>query len=129
MPAFVNTLTPVFREFAVNLNNHELKDVSYKLPTYTKYRIVISRLYYSLFHKALDSFPVIRTDGQGKKHSRILDALLASPDPQHRNIYTVLDSLKDLREWADYDHDDSKFATYPNSDIGYYIYRICDLTK
>ena len=81
MPAFVNTLTPVFREFAVNLNNHELKDVSYKLPTYTKYRIVISRLYYSLFHKALDSFPVIRTDGQGEKTQQNIRCIIGKSRP------------------------------------------------
>lgn len=129
MAAFTNVLTPVFKDFAINLNSHDLKDTSYKLPTYTKYRIVISRLYYSLFHKALENFPSIRNDKEGKKHSRTLDALFSSADPNHKTMHTLLSELKDLREWADYDHDDSQFTkAFPNPNIGYYIYRVNSCT-
>jgi len=124
MPVHTNTLTDVFKDFATCINATELKCGEYSLGTYAKARIVLSRLYYACFHKGLEDFPRLRNSPQGKKHKDLIEALRNSTEVKHQELLPVIEILKDLRVWADYDHSNTFFQRSTITSLEYYIYQV-----
>ena len=123
--AHINTLTDLFYEFSVCLNTDGLAcNGSYTLNTHAKARILLSRLYYAVFHKVLEDFSHIRTSRQGQKHKRMIEALQASSNPDHRAILILVQKLQDLRIWADYEHTNTIYDSASPAGLGYYFYQM-----
>ncbi|MCT7576435.1 hypothetical protein ACOTVZ_02810 [Aliarcobacter butzleri] len=123
--AYINTLTPIFKDFAECVNNSK----ECNSDPYIKARIVLSRLYYACFHKGLEDFSNIRNSSEGKKHQRLIEGLTASTKPEHKQLLNLILKLKDLRIWADYDYSDETYKNANPSNLGYYIYQICLVIK
>lgn len=126
-----NTLTDIFKEFAQCLNKTSLEctDNTYKIDSYTKARIILGRLYYACFHKGLEDFSLIRTSTAGKKHIKLLEALEKSTKQEHKQLYSLISKLYDLRVWADYEYDNKIYTKANPSNLGYYIFQLNLITS
>ena len=121
---YSNNLTDLFKDFAICLHKSGLECDSYKLDTYGKARIVLSRLYYACYHKGLEDFSTLRTSSVGQKHSKLIQELQDSNLEKHKQLLPLIQKLQDLRVWADYDQENNFYTNYSESNLGYYIYQV-----
>jgi len=89
-------------DYAKQLNsfsyNCNLKDLNF-IDNETKKRVLLGRLYYSLFHYYLEKYPTIAQSTASGKHETILQIIRKEKSPQE---YTLFSQLKSIREWGDY---------------------------
>lgn len=119
-----NTLTNTFKDFAQCLNSSQIQCSDYKIDSFTKARIILSRLYYACFHKGLEYFESLRTSKSGNKHKRLKELLSSSKTPEHQALYNLICKLYDLRIWADYEYSNEIFTNAKPANIGYYMFQV-----
>lgn len=119
-----NTLSNIFKDFAECLNIAKLECTNHNIDSFTKARIILSRLYYACFHKGLEYFESLRTSRVGGKHKKLKDLLSQSKIPEHQTLYSLICKLYDLRIWADYLYTNEFFTNAKPANIGYYMFQV-----
>lgn len=65
----------------------------------TKKRILLGRLYYSIFHYYLEEYPQLAQSSGAGKHETLLQIIRKERSNQE---YILFSQLKSIREWGDY---------------------------
>ena len=89
--------------------SYNKKDIAiFELNDESQKRILLSRLYYALYHRVLTELTKIKELTGPGGHKAVIDALekQAREGEHYRRLYLHYKDLKELREWADYKIDE-----------------------
>jgi len=96
-------------DFSKDLNtfsfSYNKKDVAiFELNDESQKRIVLSRLYYALYHRVLTELPKVEELTGPGGHKTVIETLSKQTrkGTHYRRLYEHYLDLKKLREWADY---------------------------
>jgi uncharacterized protein (UPF0332 family) len=90
--------------------SYNKKDIAiFELNDESQKRILLSRLYYALYHRVLTELTKIKELTGPSGHKAVIDALekQAREGEHYRRLYLHYKDLKELREWADYKIDEN----------------------
>ena len=100
-------------DFSKDLNtfsySYNKKDIAiFELNDESQKRILLSRLYYALYHRVLTELTNIKVLTGPGGHKAVIDTLekQAREGEHYRRLYFHYKDLKELREWADYKIDE-----------------------
>lgn len=109
-------------EYGKELNSfsYNMKDISpssFKIQDETHKRVLVSKLYYALFHRIMEELPFLQGLSGPGQHKTIKETLQkqANKSTTNRNLLYLFNDLKSLREWADYEVFTSPPPTNMNS--------------
>ncbi len=101
-------------DYSKDLNSfsysYNKKDIAiFELNDESQKRILLSRLYYALYHRVLAELTKIKELTGPGGHKAVIDALekQAREGEHYRRLYLHYKDLKELREWADYKIDEN----------------------
>lgn len=97
-------------DYAKELNSFSycMKDISpqlLKIGDETHKRVLVSKLYYALFHRLMEELPQVQGLSGPGQHKTIKEILKkqSSKSSDANDLLNLFNDLKSLREWADYE--------------------------
>lgn len=97
------------KDYSIELNNFSynfgLANIStFSISEETHKRIIVSKLYYALYHRILEELPSIQNSDGSNKHETIENILSkqANKGALYLRLHQLFRDLKGFRVWADY---------------------------